>query len=355
MKKLIFLVLGLAFLSNVEPVFSAPIEIKFPHIYPECAPVGRGANLFKVLAENRLKDKVKVNVYPDRQFGNTIKIMKALQSGTIQIAALPLYRLAGVSEKFKVFELPFLFEDEGAVSRFQTSSVNKILLDAAKKQGYKGLAFWHSGMKQLMAKKPLLVPADAKGLKFAVSKAMISEVAKLKYKAVGVVPLQMGSRNIYQALQKGIADGLEGSWQWLFYGKFYELQKFISVTNHSYAGFLLTANTRFWKSLSSDIRNQLQAIIAEVTTEVNRLAVEDSFNAIQAIKKLGIVQIKTLSSEERNKWLEHMKPVWNKLESSIGTEIVQAAMRSGTAGGGDPCGLGECRCMDRSCKKICCY
>jgi C4-dicarboxylate-binding protein DctP len=355
MKTLIFLLLCLVFLSTAGPGLSAPVEIKFPHTHSEFAPVGRGANLFKVLAEKRLKGKVKVDVYPARQFGNTIKIMEALQSGAVQIAPLPLYRLAELSQKFQVFELPFLFEDEGAVSRFQTSPVTKTLLDAAEKQGYKGLAFWHFGMKQLMANKPLLAPADLKGLKFAVSKSVIPELSKWKYEVIGAAPVFMSSGDIYQALQRGAVDGSEGSWPWLFYGKFYEVQKFISVTNHAYVGFLLTANTHFWNGLPSDIRNQLQAIIPDVTKEVNRLAVEESFHAIQAFRKLGVVQIKTLTKKDRTQWLTHMKPVWNELESKIGTEIVRAAIHAGTAGGGDPCPLGTCRCKDRSCKKRCCY
>jgi len=356
MKRLTFLVICLVLLLLAVPGLSAPIAIKFPHTYLESSPVGRGANLFKVLAESRLKSKVKVDIYPARQLGNTKQIMEALQSGAVQIAPLPLYRLAELSQQFQVFALPFLFEDEGAVYRFQRSHVTKTLLDAAEKEGYKGLDFWHFGMKQLMADKPLLLPTDAKGLKFAVSKSVFPDLAMWQYKAIDAAPVLMSANQIYCALQGGGVDGLEDSWPSLFYSKFYEAKKYISVTNHAYIGFLLTANTGFWRSLPSDIRHKLQTIIPEVTKEVNRLAVEESFKAIQGIKKSGAVQIKTLTNEERAEWLKYMKPVWNKLESRIGSEIVQTAIqKSGTGGGGDPCPLGTCRCMDRSCKKKCCY
>ena len=93
-----------------------------------------------------------------------------------------------------------------------------------------------------------------------------------------------------------------------------------------------------------------------MTKEVNKLAVEGSDWAIQAISKSGAAEIKALNSEERMKWVEQMKPIWKTYEGKIGAEIINAAaMQSGTGGGGDPCPLGTCRCSDRSCKKECCY
>lgn len=354
MKTLLSLMVSLlALLLSSTPSISAAKKIVFAQAYPPGTPVAEGAILFKNMIESRLKGKIEVDVYPSTQLGNAKQIMDSLQHGAVQIAPIPLYMLSPLTKKFQVFELPFLFEDEGSVTRFQNSSVGESLLDATNNQGYKGLTFWHFGMKQFIANRPLLTPADAKGLKFVVPH--MSELTYSKYEAIDAGALSVPYEEEYTALQQGMANGMEGTWQKILHGKFYDVQKYISMTNHAYAGFLLAMNFNFWKSLPPDVKKELGVVIKEVTKEVNKLAVEDSNRAIQMISKSGVVEIKTLTGEERIKWVEQMKPIWKTYEGKIGTEIIQAAMQSGAGGGGDPCPLGTCRCPNRSCKKECCY
>jgi C4-dicarboxylate-binding protein DctP len=355
MKSILSLMVCLASLLFATPILCAPMEIKFAHAYPEFTPVGQGAILFQKMVESRLRGKVKVEVYPAGKFGPTNRIMASLQSGEIQMAPLLLQRLMKFSTKYQIFELPFVFEDEGAVTRFQNSPAGRILLRLTENQGYKGLAFWHLGMRQFVANKPLLLPGDAKGLKFGVPRMVMPEIAYRKYKAIGAAPFPMDAGAVQLALQKKSIDGSESTWPMILRAKLYEMQKYISVTNHAYVGFVLTTNVPFWNRLQPEIQKELDSIISEVTKNVNRLAIEASYNAIAVISKLQPDRVKVLTAEERNRWRESMKPVWDKSESEIGGEVIQAAWRSGTAGGGDPCKLGTCRCPDKSCKKECCY
>lgn len=358
MKSLFTLMVCLALLLSTSPALPTPVQIKFAHTCPESSPVGQGAIFFQKMVESHLRDKVKIEIYPDNKTGPTNQIIKELQHGEIQMASIPLYELTKFSKKYKVFELPFVFEDEGAVTRFQNSPTGRSLLDLIENQEYKGLDFWYFSMRQFLANKPLLHPSDARGLKFGVLEATrmrISDIEKWKYKAIDAFVTPIPIKDLYNALTNGKIDGFESTWPMISQAKLYEAGKYISVTNHAYVGFMLTTNASFWNILPRDIQEGLKSIIPEVTKHVNRLTVENSYNTIMLISKLKPDSVKVLTPEERNQWRESMKPVWDITANEIGRDLIQAAIFFGSGGGGDPCPLGTCRCQDRSCEKDCCY
>ena len=219
-------------------------------------------------------------------------------------------------------------------------------------QGYRGLAFWHYDMYQISANKPIRTPADAKDLKFRVP---ASKILLEQAQAIGIKPVPLAFAEMYTALQRGVVDGAENPWSNILASKLYEVQKYITATNHRYFGFVLIINNNFWNKLSPDIRKQFEEIILEVTAEVNKGAVEESNQAAQNISKLGLTNVLILTNEERQQWHQSLQPIRQRFQNEIGREIIEAALRSGTGAGGDPCPLGTCRCPDRTCKPKCCY
>lgn len=334
---------------------SASIRVKLALPHPAPLPISHGAVLFKEIVSDQLKDKVEIEVISKEQFRVTSQILKELESNRIQMAPIPLSQLLRFATQLEIFELPFLFEDQGAVTRFQNSPYGRKLLDSAKKRGFKGLAFWHLGMKQFLADKYLSTPMDAKGLRFVVPDPYASEAKNRFYNSIGAARVSIPFTDIYSALQRGKIDGLEGTWAAISNWKLPEKRLYVSVTNHAYAGFLLTANSGFWEMLTSDVRARLNTVVSGITKVVNRLSTEKTNQAIEAISKYGLFEIRPLTREGRAKWIQAMIPVWKMYEKEIGKNIIQAASRSGTGGGGDPCRLGTCRCPNRDCEKECCY
>ncbi|WP_035693677.1 DctP family TRAP transporter solute-binding subunit, partial [Azospirillum halopraeferens] len=186
-----------------------PIVIKFSHVVADSTPKGQGALMFKKLVEERLGDRVKVEVYPNSQLYGDAKEMEALALGDVQLIAPSLSKFDRYTKQLQVFDLPFLFEDIQAVDRFQASEAGKKLLKSMEKKGFIGLGYWHNGMKQLSANKPLRTPADSKGMKFRVQN---SDVLVSQFQAVGGVPQKMAFAEVYQALQTGTVDGAENPW-----------------------------------------------------------------------------------------------------------------------------------------------
>jgi C4-dicarboxylate-binding protein DctP len=300
----------------------AEIVIKFSHVVAEGTPKGQGALLFKKLAEERLPGEVKVEVYPNSQLFGDAKEMEALALGDVHLIAPSLSKFDKFTKQLQVFDLPFLFDDIAAVDRFQASETGQALLTSMTDLGFLGLGYWHNGMKQLSAGKPLRTPADAKGLKFRIQ---ASDVLLAQFEALDANPQKMAFAEVYQALQVGTVDGQENTWSNIYTQKFYEVQPYITETNHGVIDYMIVANAEFWSGLDDDVRTELEAIMDEVTAEVNRLAEELNHQDKQKIIDSGRSEIIELTPEERAAWVETMQPVWDQFKDDIGEEIVEAA------------------------------
>ncbi len=299
-----------------------PIVIKFSHVVADSTPKGQGALMFKKLAEERLPGKVKVEVYPNSSLFGDGKEMEALLLGDVQIIAPSLAKFEQYTKQLQVFDLPFLFNDMAAVDRFQHSAEGQQLLTSMESKGITGLAYWHNGLKQLSANKPLLEPKDARGQKFRVQ---ASAVLEEQFKAVRANPRKMSFAEVYQGLQTGVVNGAENPYSNIYSQKMHEVQKYITESNHGLLDYMLITNTKFWNGLPEDVRSELGKIVVEVTAEVNKQADALNQGDKQRILDAKTTEILTLTPEQRNAWREAMKPVWKKFEGEIGPDLIKAA------------------------------
>ena len=299
-----------------------PIVIKFSHVVADSTPKGQGAIMFKKLAEERLPGKVKVEVYPNSSLFGDGKEMEALLLGDVQIIAPSLAKFEQYTKQLQVFDLPFLFNDMAAVDRFQHSPEGQQLLTSMESKGITGLAYWHNGLKQLSANKPLREPKDARGQKFRVQ---ASAVLEEQFKAVRANPRKMSFAEVYQGLQTGVVNGAENPYSNIYSQKMHEVQKYITESNHGLLDYMLITNTKFWNGLPEDVRSELGKIVVEVTAEVNKQADALNQGDKQRILDAKTTEILTLTPEQRNAWREAMKPVWKKFEGEIGPDLIKAA------------------------------
>jgi C4-dicarboxylate-binding protein DctP len=250
----------------------------------------------------------------------------ALGAGNVQLAAPSLSKFEKFTKKFRVFDLPFLFEDIDAVDRFQNSDAGQALKDSMKRRGLQGLAFWHNGMKEFSANKPLLVPADAAGLKFRVQP---SDVLVAQMEVLGANPQKMAFSEVYGALQTGVVDGQENTWSNIYGQKFFEVQDGATQTDHGVIDYLVVTSTAWWDGLPDDVREQFATILKEVTEERNAVSTRVNEEAKQAILDAGGV-VRTLTPEQRQMWVDAMKPVWAQFEDDIGADLLAAAQAANT-------------------------
>lgn len=285
----------------------------------------------KVVAANNLAERVNkemngklcIEVYPNSTLFGDGKELEALLLGDVQLLAPSLSKFGSYSEKYGVFDLPFIFNDMDHAIRFTNTAAGKKLLNAMEDSvGFVGLGYWMSGMKYFSANKKLQVPSDAKGLKFRVQ---TSDVAKQMISAMGASPQAMSFSEVYGGLQTGVVDGQENTWSNIYTKKFFEVQDSVTETNHQLLAYLFMTSSDFLNSLDKETRQQFLAIANDVTQEAN-LAVKEKEAANRAnILKAG-GKINQLTPAQRQEWVDTMKPVWKKFEKAIGKDVIQAAV-----------------------------
>ncbi len=302
-----------------------PIIIKYSHVVAVDTPKGQAAVKFKELAEKYLPGKVEVQVFPNSQLFGDGKEMEALLLGDVQIVAPSLSKFSKYTKKLQIFDLPFLFDDIHAVDRFQASAKGQELLTSMEDKGLTGLGFLHNGMKQFSANVPLRTPADAKGLKFRIQS---SDVLEAQFKAVGGNPQKLAFAEVYQALQSGVVDGTENPWSNTYTKKFYEVQKYITESDHGVLDYMVVTNAKWWNGLPADIKKGLSQAMTESIAYGNKIALteDDDYRAkVIDAKKAEVIK---LSKNEKTEWRKAMKPVWSQFEGEIGKDLIDAALQA---------------------------
>ena len=318
------LMAGPAF-ANCDP---DEIVIKFSHVTnTDKHPKGLAASLLEQRVNERMNGKACMQVFPNSQLYDDNKVLEALLLGDAQMAAPSLSKFEKYTKKFRIFDLPFLFEDIAAVERFQGSEAGEALKNSMRRKGLQGLAFWHNGMKQLSATKPLLEPSDAEGLKFRIQ---ASDVLQAQFEAIGANPQKMAFSEVYGSLQTGVIDGQENTWSNIYGKKFFEVQDGITESNHGIIDYLVVTSVEFWDGLPDDVRDQLKTILDEVTAERNAQSTAINEENKKLIMEAGS-EVRTLTSEQRGMWVEAMKPVWSQFEGDIGADLIAAAQSAGAS------------------------
>ena len=304
---------------------AAPIVIKYSHVVADVTPKGKAALKFKELAEKALPGKVEVQVFPNSQLFGDGKELEALLLGDVQIIAPSLAKFGKYTPKLQIFDLPFLFDDIQAVDRFQASPEGQSLLNSMNKKGITGLGYLHNGMKQFSANTKLLMPTDAKGLKFRIQ---ASDVLEAQFKAVGANPQKISFSEVYQSLQTGVVDGTENPWSNTYSKKFHEVQKYIVDSDHGVLDYMVITNTKWWDGLPADIRKALKTAMDESIAYGNKAAFQEAVDfrdKVIADKKAEVVP---MSKEQKAAWRTAMKPVWKKFEGDIGKNLIDAAQKA---------------------------
>lgn len=316
---------GLAFaaMPALASCEDGEVVIKFSHVVKATGhPKGDAATLLAERVNAEMNGKACMEVFPNSTLFDDDKVMEALLLGDVQLAAPSLSKFEAYTKKYRLFDLPFLFSSLDAVEKFRSSDAAKGLLGAIKDKGYVGLGYWSSGLKQFSAKVPLMVPTDAKGLKFRVQ---TSDVAVAMIEAMGANAQKLAFKEVYGALQTGVVDGQENTWSNIYTMKFFEVQDGITQTNHQLLAYLLVTSTEFLDSLKPDVRDQFLQIAEEVTKTANdNVGKQEMANRENILKSGG--KIRELSADERKVWVETMKPVWAKFEGDIGKENIDAAV-----------------------------
>ncbi len=322
MRLLTAAVTTIALALGAQAAVAAPIEIKFSHVVAENTPKGQMAIKFKELVAERLAGKVEVSVFPSSQLFGDNKVLEAMLLGDVQLAAPSLSKLQKYTPELQIYDLPFLFRDMDAVERFQQGPDGQNLLNSLESKGLVGLGYLHNGMKQLSASNPLRVPADAAGRKFRIQ---TSDVLQAQFEEIGAVPLKKPFSEVFTLLQTQAIDGQENTWSNIYSKKFFEVQPYITESNHGVLDYLVVTSAEFWMSLDDDVRVEVKKALDDAIAYGNGIAGDKANEDKQLIVDSKRSEIIDLTDAERQQWVDAMKPVWKKFEKEIGVDLINAA------------------------------
>jgi C4-dicarboxylate-binding protein DctP len=316
----------LALALTAAPTLAADFTIKFSHVVAPGTPKGKAADKFKELAEKYTEGKVAVEVYPNSQLYKDKEELEALQLGAVQMLAPSLAKFGPLGAKeFEAFDVPFMFPTKEALYKVTKGDVGKGLFAKLEDKGILGLAYWDNGFKIMSANSPLKTPDDFLGLKMRIQS---SKVLEAEMKALGAVPQVMAFSEVYQALQTGVVDGTENPPSNMYTQKMHEVQKHATLSNHGYLGYAVIVNKTFWEGLPADTRTQLEKAMAEATDYANSIAQEENDKALQAMRDSGKTEFHVLTEDERAKWTEALKPVYEEAAARTGPEIIEAMQKA---------------------------
>jgi C4-dicarboxylate-binding protein DctP len=321
MRQLIFAAASVAVLALVGPASAqSPIVIKFSHVVAPNTPKGLAAEKFKELADKYTGGKVKVEVYPNSQLYKDKEELEALQLGAVQMLAPSNSKFGPIGvREFEVFDLPYILPDLPTLRKVTDGPLGARLLKLLDAKGMTGLAYWDNGFKIMSANKKLVAPADYKGLKFRIQS---SKVLEAQFRSLGAIPQVMAFSEVYQALQTGVVDGQENTPSNMYTQKMHEVQKFTTLTNHGYIGYVVVVNKKFWDDLPAEIRGQLEKAMKEATAYGNGQSAKENDDALSEMQKSGKTELVKLTPDQDAAMRKAMEPVYNDVAGRVGKPLI---------------------------------
>ncbi len=293
--------------------------IKFSHVQPKDSHMDAGAQKFAALVAEKSGKKISVRVFAGGTLGGDIQTLSALQGGTIEMTTLPPGLMAGVNKEYAVFDLPFLFSSFQEADQFLDGPVGSALL-AKTSQGLVGLAYWDHGFRNLTnSRRPITKAEDFAGLKVRVSQSpMIIETIN----GLGANATPMAFTELYSALETRAVDGQENPAAVIEVNKFYEVQKHLALTRHQYNPLIVLISQKVWDQLNADERKLITDAALEAGQHQRKVSREMDAKAVATLKGHGM-QVTEISAAERQRMIERLKPVSEKLARDIGEPLVK--------------------------------
>lgn len=323
LKTLAASMLGALLVAGTTGAMAADIKdrtIKYAVIYDIKHPHGLGAHKFADLVAQRSDNKMKVKIYPNATLGGEIAITSAMQGGTVEMSAIATSQLVGVIRDFAALDLPFLFNSDKEVDRVVDGPVGKTFLDKLPEKGLVGLSYFEHGFRNLTnSRRPVTKMEDIQGLKIRVEQ---NAVAIDTWNALGSNAVPMPFPELYGALEQKAVDGQENPYSTVDSAKFYEVQKYLSVTKHKYTPLIVIMSKKFWDQLSADEKKVIQEAATEAAVYQRKANRDLSEQYLESLKKVGM-QINEVPAAEVARMRAKVQPVVDKYSAQIGGTLVK--------------------------------
>ncbi len=309
--------------NNEEPkdsdVKTSEKLMKLAVVTSEDRSLTKGLVKFGELVESKTNGSIKVEVYPNGQLGGDREVFESLQFGSIQGTTMSTGPIAQFVPKFNVFDLPFLFPNSEVAYGVLDGKIGTDLLAELESQNVIGLNYWENGFRHLTnGVKEVKTPDDVKGLKI---RTLENDLHMDIWSELGANPTPMAFTELFAGLQQGVVDGQENPVGNVTANKFYEVQKYLSKTGHVYNASPFLISKDFWNTLSDEEKEAVQEAADEARDYQRELNQKEDEDGYKFLTENGMT-VTDISDEEKEAFLEKVKPVYEKYSASIGEEFV---------------------------------
>ncbi len=301
------------------------VVVKFAHDYTTNSPYHKAAEFFKKTLEEKTNGEMKVEIYPAQQLGSAREMIEGMQMGNIELVWTPTAKFAGFDQKLTLLDLPYLFPNEDIMWEALEGEIGEMLVEGLEKIGIKGLTFNAEGYKHFTANKAIESPEDLKGMKI---RTMEAPVIMDMFKAWGANPVPIDFAEVYNSLQQNVVDGEENPIISIHDMKFYEVQKNISLSDHAYLTYFLSASSKWFDGLSEAHQKAVIDTSLEMQKYHRKINDEAVEGYLKNMEEYGIV-INEITPENREKFKELTKPLYDQYRNEIGGELIDAALEFG--------------------------
>lgn len=288
MKTLAGMIMALALLvGSAEAQDYQNRTIKFAATGQEGTPPVMGMHIFAEKLAERSGGKLNARVFSNGVLGGDVQVLSSLQGGVVEMMVWNAGNMIAQEKDFGIFDLPFIYQDAEVMDRLLDGEVGKMLVDKLPAHGVVGLAFWEQGFRLLSNnQREVHNLSDISGLKIRVQQnPLLADM----WAALGANPTPLAITELYTALETGAVDGQETTAPFMLGSKYYEVQKYITVTRHNYNPQIVLIGKPFWDQLNDDEKALIIEVARETAVEQRRISREAQITALAKIRAAGNV------------------------------------------------------------------
>ena len=294
---------------------------KLGHSFTDSHPRAIAMKQFAAALEKATGGKVAFDVYGNSTLGSEEKMLIAVQSGVQDIYLGALSPVAARKKELQIFDFPFLFGSDAEAAYVLDGPVGRRMLDSLSDMNMHGLVWAGGAFRNLSnSKRPIGTMADMKGLKVRV---MQSPMALASFNAMGMNAVPMAFTEVYPALEIKALDGYEHPVVDMYANKMFEVQKYLTITNHVYTPVALVTSKKWWSSLTPEQQKTVQRVAEETRSFERAEELRQAADVVAQLKAKGMA-VTEMPPAELEKIRASVQPVIDKNADTIGAEFVQS-------------------------------
>ncbi len=295
-----------------------PRLIRFGYGLNEQSNQGRAVKFFAEQVAKNSGGKMKIRAVGAAALGPDTQMQQALIGGAQEMMVGSTATLVGITKEMALWDTPFLFNTAKEADTVLDGPIGQKVMDKLQEKGLVGLAYWENGFRNLTnSKRPVTKLEDLDGIKLRV---MQNEVYLDSFKLMGANAIPLPFSELFSALETKTVDGQENPYNTILSSKFYEVQKYLSVTNHVYSPWIMTVSKKWWDQLSKDEQKVLSDAAIAARDFERKDTREEAAKAVADLKAKGMA-VNDVAPQEVNRMREKLTRVNASIAANVGMEL----------------------------------